>query len=81
MMEGLDELTMRYIFFHRGGEQFIHSHCAVVSAAFSSIAALAPSSPELSPLSRAKMGLKRAKTSEGTAAAAAAAGMKKVDGD
>ena len=81
MEDGLDELTTRYIFFHRSGEQFTHPHCAVVSTAFSSIAVLAPSSPELSPpLSRAKMGLKRAKTTEG-AAAAADAGMKKVDGD
>ena len=81
MGNGQDELTMRYIFFHRGGEQFTHSHCAVVSTAFSSIAALAPSFAELPPpLSRAKMGLKRAKTTEG-AAAAADAGMKKVDGD
>ena len=78
MEDGLYELTTRYIFFTAVGNSSSHPHFAVVSTAFSSIAALAPSSPELSPLFRAKMGLKRSKTTEGTAAAADA-GMKKVD--
>ena len=76
--DGQDELNPRYISFHRGGEQFIHPHCIVVSTALFSIAApLLDSSPS----TMSKSTTKRGKTATGAIATAEASVMKKPDGD
>ena len=74
----MDDLTTRYIFFTAVGNSSSHPHFAVVSTAFSSIAAPLSAS---SPPSMSKATMKRGKSAAGAVATADASVMKKPDGD